>query len=213
MAHKQDIKGTTENTFAIASSDSSRSTPPSGHAIIYPKSTGIFSKNSAGVETLLSNITNNFIYIRDEKSNTTDGGTFTSGAWRTRTLNTVSYGNGLSSGITLSSNEFTFDSSLYGNWLLQSRAPCFGVDEHRSRIYNVDTSNQILISATRYSQLGSYISDDSLIIGIISPAAGSDTFRLEHCCQTTHATYGFGGTGTINLGVEIYSEVFLMRIN
>lgn len=44
--------------------------------------------------------------IQDQKSSGTDGGTFTSGAWRTRTLNTTVL-NTIGAGFSLSSNQFT----------------------------------------------------------------------------------------------------------
>ena len=49
-------------------------------------------------------ITTNYVVVKDVKSTGAEGGTFTSGDWRTRDLNTVE---GNSDLVTLPSNAFT----------------------------------------------------------------------------------------------------------
>jgi hypothetical protein len=65
-------------------------------------------------------------YIKDEKSSGTASGTFTSGAWQTRTLNTVS---GDTAMVSLSSNQFTLG---VGTYQIIAKAPAFDVSQSRS---------------------------------------------------------------------------------
>src|SRR5690348_4361080 len=70
--------------------------------------------------------------IADQKSAGTQGGGFTSGAWRTRDLNTeVSDVDGIGS---ISSNQFT---PVAGTYIVMGSAPAYSVDSHQTRIRNV----------------------------------------------------------------------------
>jgi hypothetical protein len=63
-----------------------------------------------------------FVYIRDEKADGTQGGTFTSGAARTRVLTTIVTDE--TGDVTLSSNQFTLPAGTYRIW---AQAPCYRV--------------------------------------------------------------------------------------
>src|SRR3990172_5694485 len=66
-----------------------------------------------------------YVLVTDEKAQGTNGGTFTTGAWRTRDLNSEkSDVNGLA---TVASNQVTLAA---GTWLFRCIAPACAVEAH-----------------------------------------------------------------------------------
>ena len=73
--------------------------------------------------------------IADQKSSGTHGGTFTSGAWRTRDLNTeISDPDGI---VSISSNQFTLAA---GTYLIEYSAPGHDTDSHQTSLYDITGS-------------------------------------------------------------------------
>ena len=67
-----------------------------------------------------------------------NGGTFSSGAWRTRTLNhEISDPDGI---VSLSSNQFTLQA---GTYVLRYYCPAYIVDDHQCVIYNSTDSSYV----------------------------------------------------------------------
>jgi hypothetical protein len=147
----------------------------------------------------LAGTSESYVYIRDEKAANTAGGNFSSGAWRTRDLNTEV--NDPGSVATLASNQITLTA---GTYRFRASAPAYQVDRHKVRLANVsdtvyyygtsDTSNSADATMTRSAVSGRFT------------IATSKTFELQHQCQTTCLTSGFGVAS--NLGViEVYAEI------
>lgn len=134
--------------------------------------------------------------IHDRKAANTAGGTFTSGAWRQRTLN-ASTRNAIT-GSSLASNQLTLPSgTYYAEW----RADAYLVNAHRSRLYNATDASVVEYSLNSYAGSGAP-SLGSCYFTITSAKA----FEIDHYCQTTSATNGFGIVS--NFGVdEIYCEL------
>lgn len=146
-------------------------------------------------------------YLVDEKADTTAGGTFTSGAWRHRDLNTEYYD---TIGVTLSSNEFTLPA---GTFYIDWSCPAVRVVGHQSRLYNVtDTAVVKYGKSSRSTEIGSEgnqtLSSGSATVTISS---GTETFKIEHRCSTTASTYGFGDNVDFG-GVELFTAVKVMQI-
>lgn len=139
------------------------------------------------------------IYIRDDKTQNTAGGTFTSGAWRKRTLNTLI--DAASYGASLSSDEFTLPA---GKWLIKWRANAFGVNKHQSRLYEVTGASVVEYGTTESVNSTSPSSNASEGI-VIQDNTSPTAYRIEHQCQTTLTTEGFGRAS--NFGPERYCEV------
>ena len=74
-----------------------------------------------------------YAIFQDQKASDTAGGTFTSGAWRTRDLNTT-VANTDTTNITLGTNQFTL---LTGSYLIRWGAIAYEVLNHQSRLYDV----------------------------------------------------------------------------
>lgn len=146
-----------------------------------------------------------YILIRDEKAAGTEGGTFTSGAWQTRTLNTeVSDAGGHAS---LATNQITLAAGTY-----ECRISCPGsiVADHQARLYNTTAAATILEGTSEQSAAGSTTTSRSVIVGRFTVAA-AQALEVQHRCSTTRATDGFGGAA--NFGEkEVYTIAEFWRV-
>lgn len=142
-----------------------------------------------------------YAYIRDEKTANTAAGSFTSGAWRTRELNTST---DPASIVSLSSNQFTLQAGAY---FIVARAPCLSVSAHKTRIRNITDSTTPISGSSDNS--GSAAGGTSFAIGRIV-IASAKVFEFQHQCQTTKTTDGLGFPS--NFGeVEVYAQVQIYR--
>jgi len=139
----------------------------------------------------------NYILIVDEKAQNTDGGTFTSGAWRTRDLTSekVDMGNNAA----LSSNQITLDAGTYKCFISAPGVHCL---EHIIRLYNITDTSVELTGSSEAERDGSVSSNRSFIVGRFTIAA-QKVFEVQHQCTNTKATVGFGDA--VNLQAETYT--------
>ena len=146
-----------------------------------------------------------YAILADVKSSGTDGGTFSNGAWRTRDLNTeIADADNI---VSISSNQFTLQS---GTYRLVGEAIAYDIGASMLALYNVTDSS--------FVQKGTNAMDASYPINTLSivrarfTIASAKVFELQHRCQNTYATYGFGfnssGAGT---GTEMYSIVEIFK--
>lgn len=139
------------------------------------------------------------VIVRDDKAQNTSGGTFTSGAWQKRTLNTLIDNAGY--GASLLSDEFTLPA---GKWLIKWSATAFAVSRHQSRLYEV-TGNTVVEYGTSESSNNTSGSSNASVGQAVQTNSAATKYRIEHKCQTTVATEGFGRAD--NFGPERYSFV------
>ncbi len=144
------------------------------------------------------------IVIRDKKAQNTAGGTFTSGAWRTRDLNEELVDTGAHASVA--TNQITLAA---GTYRIRASAPAMEVGRHQTRWQNVTDATTISTgtsefssNAAAYAQSRSWIDDRFTI-------AGTKTFELQHQAAVTKATNGYGVEA--NLTDEIFSVVELTR--
>jgi len=123
--------------------------------------------------------------ICDRKSAGTGGGVFTSGAWRTRDLNTeVSDVDNI---VSISSNQFTL---VAGTYTIKWVTPAHKVNAHASALYNITTSSFEEYSNTAYNQQDTWQTSHVSGMAVVS---GSQIFEIQHRCQTTQsAVNGMG---------------------
>lgn len=159
----------------------------------------------------------NLIHIREEQTAGTSAGTFTSGAWRTRVLNTTK-ANTAGDLLDLSSNQFEL---APGTYEILARAPAVGVNAHKARLQNITDGVTTLVGKSAQSQFQSQVThsggpsdnlgaEDSVVMGRFTIHKAT-TFELQHRCTTTAATYGLGINNNVG-DVEVYAEVMLWRI-
>jgi hypothetical protein len=135
----------------------------------------------------------------EEQTSGTDGGTFTSGAWQIRTLNSEIFDD---IGITITASVFTLPA---GTFYIRWRAPAFGVTYHMSRLYDVDGTAVVEYGTTAYDQVSS-ANDIGASVGFAKVTPGSPTqYRIEHRATASYSTTGFGRASS--LAVEKYTVV------
>lgn len=201
-----------DNVFPrfLISEGGSTSTPAAGRVTMYAKADGLlYSKDDAGTETLVSGGTSatlKYAILQDQKAQNTAGGTFTSGAWQTRVLNTEV--SDTSSIVTIASNQFT---PISGTYLIRVWAPCRAVDRHQARLQNATAATTTAYGTGGYSpNSGTGDSPSPSIIETVFTANGTDAYEIQHRCATTVATNGFGVEA--NLGTEVYTSVVLQKL-
>ena len=145
-----------------------------------------------------------FVHIRDTKNSGTSGGTFTSGAWRTRDLTEKKVDT--DNICTLAANQFTLPA---GTYRMIARAPGNRVGWHQAWLYNVDTEEKIMIGSNAFTYASAAVQTDSWLIGRFTIAVET-TFEIQHRCGTTRSSDGFGRTNDWT-GNEIYTEVLLWQ--
>lgn len=152
--------------------------------------------------------------LHDEKEQNTGGGTFTSGAWRTRDLNTeVSDAGGI---VSISSNQFTLGA---GTYLIEWSAPAsiagstFTQQEtsHQTRLYNhTGASVAATGSSERLRSVGStsaqHSQQSSFGSTIVTPS-GSTAYSIEHRTSTS-GTFGIAA----NYTTEVYTIVKILKL-
>ncbi len=121
-----------------------------------------------------------YICIWEQQAAGTDGGTFTSGAWRTRVLTTEHADTG--GFASLASNQITLAA---GTYRAQISAPAYLVDTHQARLRDITNSATLLVGTSAEAPA------PSLIVGRFT-LAGTTVLEVQHQCQTTRATDGFG---------------------
>lgn len=144
-----------------------------------------------------------FIKISDSKTYNTAGGTFTSGAWRTRDINTIDTDEtGLAS---VASNQITLPAGTYYVDITASAQAC---NAHKARLYNITTSATLLNGTTEYSSSSYAGKTNSIVNGKIVLAASS-VLEVQHYCGTT-GTYG---TAANISGVnEVYTTAIFRKV-
>ena len=136
----------------------------------------------------------NLLHVYDLKTTGQNGGTFTSGAWRTRTLNTV--GTNTISGASLAANRVTLPAGVY---FAHGLAPCTSVNNNALRLQSITSSSTLIVGQILYSYSDSvYAHTVPTINGVFSILSVSD-IELQHICQVTKADTGLGSN---NVGLD-----------
>tara|TARA_R100001086_G_scaffold235620_1_gene158612 strand:- start:338 stop:940 length:603 start_codon:yes stop_codon:yes gene_type:complete len=149
-----------------------------------------------------------YALICDSKGNNTDGGTFTSGAWRTRDLNQeISDEDSI---VSISSNQFTLGA---GSYLIKFRAPAVKVDFHVTKLILITAGVSSFSEKAGSSEYtgGGVLQTVSFGVARVT-LTGSGAFEIQHQASVTKTTDGFGqpsngyANESIYTTVEIYKE-------
>ena len=142
----------------------------------------------------------------DQKVANTAAGTFTSGAWRTRDINTTVGTNGIS-GASIASNQITLPA---GTYLISGSAPAYDVNQHMTRFYNITDSTVAINGGSAYTDATDIMVTYSIFSGVVVIAA-TKVFEVQHRCGTTAATNGFGIQAN-NGSVETYTQITVIKV-
>ena len=146
------------------------------------------------------------LHVRDEKSANTAGGAFTSGDWRTRTLNTVMTNE--ISGASLSSNQVTLPS---GTYYVHAGARGYTVNVNKLKWYNTSDSSDVLIGDQARSDSSANANAFVSVMGRFTISA-QKTFELQHRCETTRGdANGYGPAANFGV-VEVFANVQLWKV-
>ena len=162
------------------------------------------------INGLLTGTSMGFIFLRDEKASNTDGGTFTSGGDRTRTLNREAVDT--NGDCTLASNQFTLAA---GTYRILAFIPAMACEQHQAWLYNATAAAKVTDceGSSNYSASASGVQNHSIIAGQFTVAA-SQALEIQHRCTTTRSNDGFGTKNNRSTpAIEVYAMVFLWRIS
>ena len=146
-----------------------------------------------------------YAVICDQKTQNTDGGTFSSGDWRTRDLNTeIADPAGI---VSIASNQFTLGA---GTYLIEWVAPAYRVNKHQTRLFDVTANAARNVGSSSYSRNDDE-GDVTLSIGFSRVTISGDTiYEIQHRGGNTRST-GFGVAADfadeIYTTVKIYKEI------
>ena len=134
-----------------------------------------------------------------------DRGTFTSGDWRTRSLNNEVVDS--DNIVSLSSNQFTLQA---GTYQIKFGACAYKVNRHVTRLREISPTAQTIASGSAQYSWSSG-ADLSWSRGWVrTTITQATTYEIQHYCQTTQSDNGFGFQMTYSTSdyvqVEIYKE-------
>ena len=189
------ITGATAET-SIAGGDSILIYDDSATALRKMTRTNFVSGLASGFDTQL-------LHVRDEKAANNDGGTFTSGSFVTRTLNTVMTNE--ISGASLASNQITLPA---GTYYIHASAPTFGVIRNKLKLRNTTDSADTLIGTSELNNADAVTR--AFVTGRFTIAA-QKVFELQHRCESTVSTGGLGKLTNFGV-VEIFADVQIWKV-
>lgn len=144
------------------------------------------------------------VTVTDQKPSGTQGGTFTTGAWQTRVLNTSSTS---PAWFALASNQITLQAGTYH---LSASAPAYRTNEHQSRLQNITAattvtpgSSEDAVDANNRSATRSLISADFTIVA-------ATIFEIQHQGSATQNNNGFGLASGFGIN-EVYTIVNIQK--
>jgi hypothetical protein len=146
------------------------------------------------------------VIVEDQKAQNTAGGTATSGAWRTRDLNTLVRNNGTLA--SLATNQITLPA---GTYFIRWSAPGLYIGVHQTRLRNITDSTTDGVGSSEFNQAGGVVAVQTSSFGsTVITIAGTKVFELQHQVATSFATEGFGRAS--NFTTEVYARVEITKV-
>lgn len=146
-----------------------------------------------------------YVKVSDTKAESVQSGGFTSGAWRTRDINTEDSDD---AGIcSIAANQITLET---GTYICSISCPGFRVDGHKTQLYNISDTSQTLLGTAETSAATDNSTNHSSIVGQFTIAA-QKVFEVQHQCGTTKTVNGFGNPTHVG-GNEVYTTAEFWRI-
>lgn len=143
--------------------------------------------------------------IVDQKATGVNGGTFTSGAWQTRDLNTINFDPfGIIGG--LAANQVTLDSGI---WAILAIPPALSVNRHMSRIQNITLGTTISFGQSTDSGATQNVSISNAVVELTDV---STLIEIQHQCAINNANVGFGRAVNFAGAPELYTIVQFTKI-
>ena len=147
-----------------------------------------------------------YAHIQDQKPQNTSGGDFTSGAWRTRTLNTTVSSYDPQSEISLASNQITLEP---GTWRIIGSAPTYATNHNQTRVQRISNDTTEIVGECNYTNNTNGVLNRSAFSGDIVVVT-TDVFEIQHRCDTTRNGNGFGEDDDFT--TEVFTDVWIFKI-
>lgn len=166
---------------------------------------------SPGTWTLASGTTplfDAYACVVDQKTTATAGGTFTTGAWRTRDLNTERID---ASGIvSVAANRITIVGAR--NYFVKVHAPAFNVARHGVKLVK-DPAGTPVDALDTPQQTYSLTTQGFAYVQGNLVQAGDTVYEVQHQCGQTEASDGFGveSSSSVTNLVSTYTMVEIWR--
>lgn len=150
------------------------------------------------------------LQLRMVRASGTDDGTFTSGAWQKRSLNTLVTN-------TISGASFDSVNSRFtlpvGTYYASIRCPALMVGVHKARLQNITDATTDILGTNELSGSGAgYAMSSSIIEGVFAVSGASKTYEIQHYCNITRTGDGFGRATSIAGVNEVYTTVYIEKI-
>jgi hypothetical protein len=159
----------------------------------------------AGASNLITERNKNYLNVQQVEAVNVAGGTFTSGDWRDRVLNTEV--TNTISGASLASNQITLPA---GTYYINAKAISNRVNLSQLRFFNTSDSTLTLLGMSFNSQSGDQDMNLDNLQGRFT-IAGTKNFKLQHRCSNTRSTDGFGSA--VSWGDNIYVSVEIWKLD
>lgn len=143
--------------------------------------------------------------VADVKPSGYNGGTFSSGAWRTRDLNSE-----LRSASWLTLNENSTFTLIPGIYYFDASAPAVYVNGHKCRLRSLSGNSVMLYGTSEYNGYDKQV-ERTYLKGVAELTTQS-IFTLEHYAERTRSTVGFGYRLGISNVPEIYSVITIFKL-
>jgi hypothetical protein len=156
----------------------------------------------------LNGVVDNFADIaifNETQASGTNGGTFTSGSYVKRTLNTTVVNN--ITGCSIASSVITLPAGTYHAF---ASATAFAVNNHKCKLRDTTSSTNIQIGTTMYTESTDSVTSLSEVQAYFT-LTGVTTIELQHQCASTKATNGFGVQSGFG-DSEVYSQITIIRV-
>jgi hypothetical protein len=156
----------------------------------------------------LNDTVDNFADIaifNETQASATEGGTFTSGSYVKRTLNTTVVNN--ITGCTLTSSVIALPA---GTYQVFASAQAYKVGNHKIKLRNTTASTDIAIGNSAFTDAGDAVTTPSLIQTSFVLSATSN-IEVQHRCSVTRAGNGLGTAASFG-DSEIYAQITIARI-
>lgn len=145
--------------------------------------------------------TRGYILLRREVGSGTNAGTFTSGSWQARLINTnVEDTQEQVLELNISTGVFKI---AQGRYKVRAEAPGFDVGRHRSRLRNITAGGAIYGTSEFTGDNGQTV---SVVKGFVDLDEDTE-FILESRCQTTKANTGLGFPTGFDSNAEVFEFV------
>ena len=144
-------------------------------------------------------------WVTDKKATNTDGGAFSSGAWRKRDLNEIEFSWGNVGTNTLSSSNVTLS---VGWWLLRWSAPAIRVGRHNTYL-GTSWGGVQYGTCARIPTGGYHVENRSFGWARFYFGGGGQSFAVYHKCDDGQSSsYGFGDGQMQN---PRFTEVYCLK--